>query len=77
LALKISSNSSSYVTKTSISFYLSPVRVGKAYRATLCLRDKEVDNQSLDWTPDDENNVRLPSDFLQCNRVRELIHQRC
>ena len=34
LALKISSNSSSYVTKTNISFYLSPVRIGKACRAT-------------------------------------------
>lgn len=56
---------------------LSTDRIGKYYRATLCLRDEEVDNQSLDWTPNDENNVRLPSDFLQRNRVRELIYQRC
>ena len=61
--------------------FVAVVRTIKAYleSAVLSLGNEEVDNSSLDRAPDDEDNVELPLDVLESDRVRELVdqHGRC
>lgn len=74
LAAKISSSSSSWMVIS--SYLVASVGQGQAYSAILGLRDKDVDDSSLDQTPDHEDDVGLPLDLLQGDGETELVDER-
>lgn len=50
--------------------------VGETYGTLLGLGDEEVNNRSLNSTPNAEDDVGVPSDMLQSNGPDELVEDR-